>query len=102
MLSLDPSVAVWGAALFILLILSGLVLLISRTFSDGRPQGVGMLLAGLFFVALLVSGLGVTALANWMSAPDVRLAPGAVARWSPAVLALLLAVGALTRRRRAT
>lgn len=75
---------VWGAAAAVLAVLLLVVAILWRTVGARKWWFWALLI-----VAAVLSGPLVRGLTNlWTSAPDLRVVPGLVATWTPAVLAL--------------
>src|SRR5262245_56095118 len=90
---------VWGSALLVALALWGIAWLLLHLLRTTSSRGVRWLAGAGLLIAILASGPAVIALVQIGLPADVRVVPGLVGQWAPAVsIASGLAL-VLTRKR---
>lgn len=88
---IEPRLIVWGSVATVTLLLAVAAFFLLRWAKAAPGSGQRLLALAILVGALGLSSLGVTALAGLWDSPSLRLEPGLVARWLPAVLVLALA-----------
>ena len=79
-------VKVWGSSLLVALALWGVGWLLLHLLRETNRTGIRWLASTGILIALLASGPAVIALVQVGLPADVRVVPGLVGRWAPAVL----------------
>jgi hydrogenase-4 membrane subunit HyfE len=97
---IEPRLIVWGSVVAVTLILAVVAFFLVRWARVAPSAGQRFLALAILVAALVLSGFGVTALAGLWNSLSLRLEPGLIARWLPAVLVLILAGGSFSRRGR--
>jgi hydrogenase-4 membrane subunit HyfE len=97
----EARLLVWGSALVVLAALLMGTYILRRWLGQAKGSGAKIVGFSLWAGALVLSGFAVAALAQSWATPEIYLAPGAMARWLPAVLTVLIVSVFAARLRRA-